>query len=415
MPFRRFASVPVLVLALAATACSSDSPTGPPDELKALPRSLTTGEQAAIAAGNEFSATLLRQVNARKSGKNVFISPFSAAVALGMTLNGASGGTYDAMRGTLGLGGRSPQEINDAYKGLTELLLSLDRSVDVTVANAIFHRNSLPVEASFVQTSRTYFDADVRALDFDSPTALDQINGWASDRTKGLIPKVLDRITSDNVMFLMNALYFKGAWRTRFDRAKTTDAPFRRADGTTANVPMMSQVKMKLKAGFADGTQVAELPYGNGAYAMTLLLPPEGQSIDAFVGSLTAARWSTLLGTLRDAEMDVALPRFKLKYEDEWRDVLSAMGMGVAFSPGIADFSAMSPVGTSLFISKVKQDTYVEVNEEGTTAAAVTTVAIDVTSAPPSFRADRPFVFAIRERLSGTVLFVGKVATLPAE
>ena len=415
MPLRRFALVPVLALALGATGCSADSPPGPPDELRALPRSLTAGEQATIAAGNEFSATLLREVNARQAGKNVFISPFSAAVALGMTLNGAAGETYDAMRGTLGLGGRSPQQINEAYKGLTELLLSLDPSVDVTTANAIFHRNSLPVEASFVQASRTWFDADVRALDFDSPSALDVINGWASEKTKGLIPKVLDRITSDNVMFLMNALYFKGAWRTRFDRAKTVDAPFRRADGTSANVPMMSQAKMKLKAGFVDGTQVAELPYGNGAYAMTLLLPPAGQSIDAFVGTLTSARWSSLIAALQDTEMDVAIPRFKLKYEDEWKDVLTAMGMGVAFSPGIADFSAMSPIGRDLFISKVKQDTYVEVNEEGTTAAAVTTIAIDVTSAPPSFRADRPFVFAIRERLSGTVLFLGKVASLPAQ
>ncbi len=398
--------------ALLATACRTDAPTGPSPALTVLPRALTTAEQSAIAAGNEFSVALFREVNARKAGKNVFISPFSASVALGMTLNGAAGETEAAMRRTLGLEGRTAEEINAAYQGLTRLLLDLDPSVEIGVANAIFHRQGFPVEASFLETSRTWFDAEVSGLDFGSPAALGAINGWASRKTNGRIDKVLDEIGPDQVMFLMNALYFKGTWRAQFDPRQTRPAPFTLDDGTQASVPMMALRKAPSRTGSLDGAQVLELPYGNGAFAMTVVLPPHGTPVDDFVASLTPARWDALLGTLRDGEIDVYLPKFRMQYEDYWNDVLEAMGMGIAFDDGRADFTRMSAPG-GLFIGFVKQNTFVDVNEEGTEAAAVTTVGIEMTSAPPSFRADRPFVFAIRERLSGTLLFVGKLAAPP--
>ena len=172
---------------------------------------------------------------------------------------------------------------------------------------------------------------------------------------------------------------------------------------------MMSRPGAAVRAGFAEQAQVVELPYGNGAFAMTVVLPPPGTPVDDFVAALTPERWATLLGALRDETLDVHLPRFRLAFEDEWNDVLATLGMGIAFEPGRADFSRIA-AGGGLFISVVKQNAFVEVNEEGTEAAAVTVVGIRETSAPPSFRADRPFVFAIRERLSGTLLFVGKVA-----
>ena len=400
----------LLATALAVAACG-ESPTGPSPELTALPRTLTAAEQATIAAGNEFSIALLREVNARKQGENVFISPFSAAAALGMTLNGANGATFDAMRSTLGLAGRSPQEINEAYRGLTSLLLSLDPSVDVGIANAIFHARSFPVAPAFVEVNRTFFDAEVEGLDFaDEAATLRRVNGWASAKTNGRIDEVLDNISPNAIMFLMNALYFKGEWRTQFDPRQTQPSPFRLDDGTTVNTPLMHRRKAEIRTGHSDGAQVAELPYGNGAYAMTVVLPPQGTSVDEFVATLTPARWEQLIGSLRDGTMDVALPRFRMEFEDEWKDVLTAMGMGVAFDDGRADFTGISPAG-GLFLSFVKQNTFVEVNEEGTEAAAVTVVGVELTSAPPSFRADRPFVFAIRERLSGTLLFVGKLST----
>ena len=399
-----------LATALTLAACGEPA-TGPAPELTALPRTLTAAEQAAIAAGNEFSIALLREVNARKAGENVFISPFSAAAALGMTLNGANGETFDAMRSTLGLGGRTPQEINEAYRGLTSLLLSLDPSVDVGIANAIFYRQGFPVAPTFVEVNRAFFDAEVEGLDFANQAAtLGRVNGWASAKTNGRIDEVLDEVSPNAIMFLMNALYFKGEWRTQFDPAETQPAPFRRDDGTEVSAPLMNRRKVPIRTGFSQGAQVAELPYGNGAYAMTVVLPPQGTTVDEYVAGLTPARWAQLLASLQDTEMDVALPRFRMEFEDEWKDVLSAMGMGIAFDDGRADFTGISPVG-GLFLSFVKQNTFVDVNEEGTEAAAVTVVGVELTSAPPSFRADRPFLFAIRERLSGTLLFVGKLAT----
>ena len=398
----------VATVLLLAGGCRTDGPTGPADELTELPRALTAAERRTIAAGNEFSVALFREVNARKAGENVFISPFSAAMALGMTLNGAAGATAEEMRATLGLAGRSPQEINESYRDLTELLLSLDRSVDVRIANAVFHRSDFPVEPSFVETSRTWFDAEVTALDFGSPSALAAVNGWASRATNGRIEQVVDRVEPNTVMFLLNALYFKGSWRSQFDPRRTSAQPFRQADGTTATVQMMSQERAPVRVGrTADGAQVAELPYGNGAWAMTIVLPAAGRSVDDEVAALTPARWEALLAGLEEAKVTLELPRFRLSYEDSWNDVLSAMGMPSAFGAG-ADFSRMGP---GLLIDYVKQNAFVEVNEEGTEAAAVTTVAM-VDSAPESFRVDRPFLFAIRERLSGTVLFVGKVTRL---
>ena len=411
-PPRRARRAALAVAALLAAACRTDAPTAPPAALTALPRALTAAEREAVVAGNEFSVALFREVNARKAGENVFISPFSAAVALGMTLNGAAGETEAAMRGTLGLAGRTPQEINAAYRGLTTLLLDLDPSVQLGIANAIFHRQGFPFEASFLETSRTWFDAEVAGLDFASPAAVDAINGWASEQTNGRIEQVIETIDPGHVMFLLNALYFKGTWRSRFDPRQTQPAPFTREDGVQVTVPMLSLRDAPTRSGWLDGAQVLELPYGNGAFAMTVVLPPPGTPVDELVASLTPARWDALLGTLREGEIDVHLPRFRMAYEDRWNDVLTTLGMGIAFDDRRADFTRMSAPG-GLFIGFVKQNAFVDVNEEGTEAAAVTTVGIELTSAPPSFRADRPFVFAIRERLSGTLLFVGKLAVPP--
>lgn len=399
---------------LLAGGCRAEDPTGPGDELKELPRALTEAERQTIAAGNEFSVALFREVNARKAGENVFISPFSAAMALGMTLNGAAGTTAEEMRGTLGVAGRTPQEINESYRSLTELLLSLDGSVSMGIANAIFHERTFPFEPSFMEVSREYFDAEVEGLDFSNePATLQAVNAWAKEQTNGRIEKVLDDM-GDEVMFLMNALYFKGSWRTQFDPRRTQPQPFTRHDGTQASVPMMSHDRMKLALRTTpEGVQVGELPYGNGAFAMTIVLPPRGESVDAFVASLTPARWAALTDGLTQAQLEtmVRLPRFRLTYDDTWNDVLTAMGMGSAFDETRADFSNMSRE-RRLLLSFVKQSAFVDVNEEGTEAAAVTTVGAMPTSAPPSLVVDRPFVFAIRERLSGTLLFVGKVARL---
>jgi serine protease inhibitor len=392
-----------------ATACGDSSgPEGPPAAITSLPRPLSDAERSVIDASNTFAFGLLREVNATRARENVFISPLSASMALGMTLNGTNGETQGEMRGALGFETQSLDDINASYRSLITLLRGLDRRVEFSLANAIWYRESFgpQVSQSFLETTRTFFDARVAALDFGAPSAVSTINDWVKQSTNGKIAEIVKEIPANVVMYLMNAIYFKGAWRERFDPAKTRAEPFRLTSGELVDVPMMSR-SMPVKVGTRAGAQIAELPYGGGAYVMTIVLPAAGASVDDVVAQLSSGTWSQVVDDLHDAETVVSLPKFKLEWEGQLNDELQRLGIVKAF--GDADFTGLSPsAGRSLRISEVKQKTFVDVNEEGTTAAAVTSVAI-VDSAPIPFKVDRPFLFAIRERISGTILFLGKI------
>lgn len=397
---------------VAAVGACADSSTGPTPPLDALPRPLTSAEQATVSAGNGFTFSLLREVNTRWRGENLFISPFSASRALGVLLNGANGATDSAMRKTLGISGQTAEEANQAYRGLADLLLTLDRSVQIGIASSVWYRSDFPVLPSFLDASRTYFNAEVNAANFADPATVDRMNAWAAKMTNDRITRVLERLASEDRLVVLDALYFKGSWRTRFDRARTQPGDFTRDDGRVVTAPLMQQPNVALRMGSVDGTTIGELAYGNGAYVMTIVLPPEGVGVDSLVARLDTARWTRLLGALDSTEADVVLPRFRITFEDTLMDVLKRLGMGVAFTPDEADFTriAAAPLGRKLFINLVKQNSFVEVNEEGTEATAVTTVKVGLVSLPPSLRVDRPFLFAIRDRFSGAILFIGKVA-----
>jgi serpin B len=409
--------LPVLLLALAA-ACS-DSPSGPggatPDSLKVLPRPLSEGEQQAIAASNRFAFDLFRSVNARFADTNVFISPLSASVALGMTLNGADGETFEGMRQALRIEESDRSRINDAYRDLIALLLDLDSSVDMRIANAIWYRNTFPFHQAFFDTVSHYFGARVAGLDFNDPATVSRINAWVDTATAGKITKVIDGISDEIVMLLMNAIYFKGNWRAQFDPARTQNAPFDTERGPSYSARMMHLDEQEVALAALNGAQAVDLPYGRAAFTMTAILPPSGTDVDTFIETFDQSKWEAIVGALHHTKAEVYLPKFRMAWEDTLNTDLKAMGMADAFCWGCADFTRMSPRGNDLFISYVKQNTFVNVNEEGTEAAAVTTVGVGVTSAPPSIRFDRPFVFVIRERLSGTILFMGKVAVPVSE
>ena len=412
-------SLAVMTLALVA-ACSSSSPPGPPagatpDSLKALPRALSETEQRAISASNRFAFDLFRSINKRFVDTNLFISPLSASMALGMTLNGAEGETFEGMRQALRLDESDRSRINAAYRDLIAMLLELDPSVDMRIGNAIWYRNTFSFHQSFFDTVSTYFGARVAGLDFSSPATVDRINAWVDTATAGKIKKVIDGISDELVMLLMNAIYFKGSWRSQFDPARTQNAPFATERGAPYTARMMQLDKQQVALGMVNGAQAVDLPYGRAAFTMTAILPPAGTDVDAFVETLDQSKWEAIVGALHQTKADVYLPKFRMEWEDMLNADLKAMGMERAFCEGCADFTRMSPLGRDLFISFVKQNTFVNVNEEGTEAAAVTTVGVEVTSMPPSIRFDRPFVFVIRERLSGTILFMGKVAVPIAE
>ena len=405
---RRFV---LLALAALPAACG-ESPTTVP--ITALPRALTAGEQQLVAANNRFAFSLFREIARQEPAeKNLFISPVSIAMALGMTVNGAAGTTRDSMLRALELTDLSMAEVNAGYRGVIDLLRGLDRNVEFTLANSIWYRTGIVPDPGFLDDTRTFFDADVRSLDFASPTAARTINDWVSTATRGKIPTIVDSPIPDSViMYLINAIYFRGNWTQQFDRALTRNATFNLLGGGLVLAPTMSHgdpAPARYYAG--DGVTIVDLPYGGRAWSMTIVLPRSAAATDSVVAGLTAERWDTWMGLLDSTGVFVTMPKFTLRNDLEMTGVLSALGMREAFcGPWHTDFTRLYPPGGAC-ITKVKHKTFVDVYEEGTEAAAVTSVEIGVTSAPLELRVvvDRPFLVAIRERLTGTVLFLGRV------
>lgn len=407
----------LMVAAACGPSPTDGTPANQPAALTALPRALTASEIKVRDAANAFAFALWGKINTAQRDTNVFVSPLSASFALGMTLNGAANQTADQMRAALQFGTATLPEINAGYKSLVALLTALDPGVQMQIANSIWYRQEFPFRQAFFDTTRVYFDATVRGLDFNAKAAsLATINGWVSAATAGKIPTVLDDIQAQHVMFLINAIYFKGSWRAKFDPAQTAAATFRASVGASQSVQMMHRLDSLLYAESAT-YQAADLLYGNTAFTLTVLLPKAGTDVETLAGTLTPAAWQAITAGMRTQKVDFSLPRLTLKYERTLNDDLKALGMVVPFSPGGADFTQMAaaPAGNQLFIDFVKQNTFVDINEEGTEAAAVTTVGVGVTSMPvyPVMRVDRPYLLVLRERLTGTVLFLGKIVRMP--
>jgi serine protease inhibitor len=388
-------------------ACGGGDVLGP---IEGLPRELSIAEGQLIEADNRFAFKLFREISRQEGDSNIFISPLSAAMALGMTYNGAAGSTQVAMQEVLELQGMGLQEVNESYRSLIDLLRNLDPRVEFLLANSIWYRQGYPIEQEFLDLNREYFDAEVAALDFSSPAAPGTINAWVRENTANRIDSiVVGPISPLTVMYLINAIYFKGDWVYQFDRNLTMSAPFMLKDGSETLVPMMSHGgKVEIGINWADGVVLGDIAYGGGAYSMTVLLPTTASDIDSLVTRLTQENWDRWIAGLGSTEIEVQLPKFTLEYAITLNDVLTALGMGIAFDPGRADFSRMY-AGGGVYIDSVVQKTFVDVNEEGTEAAAVTSVVVGRSSAGTSFVVDRPFLFVIRERYSGAIMFMGKI------
>jgi serine protease inhibitor len=397
-------------LVILAACGPPTGPNGQPPLLTELPRALSPAELRIIDAANAFAFDLLREsTRSLPADSNAFLSPLSASMALGMALNGANGETFNGMQSALRLSGMTEPEINQGYRDLIALLGELDSRTEMKIANSMWGREGFSIEPGFIDAGKTFFDAEVRTLDFASSSAVATINDWVGGKTNGRIPKLLDQISDDEILFLINAIYFKGKWREAFDPKDTQNGPFQAADGRARTAPLMSQTDTLRYDETAD-YQAVDLLYGNGAFAMTVLLPQPGRVPADVLAALVPSAWQELAGRFRDANVHLTLPRFTLEYNRRLNDDLTALGMGIAFDDSRADFYRIADVRPArLYLSRVEQKTFVEVNEEGTEAAAATAVGVSVTSAPQVFemRVDRPFVFAIRERLSGTVVFLG--------
>ena len=406
----------VALITLAATSCFGD-PTGPdpaPQLIEVLPRSLSHAELSLIEADNAFALKLFQEINAQQApGSNIFVSPLSIGMALGMTYNGAAGETQQAMARTLEVQGLSLDEVNQGYRDLIDLLFDLDPTIEWQLGNSIWYREGLPVEPAFLDVNRTFFDAQVEALDFYLPEAPGVIDQWVKDRTNGRIEGIApDPIDPAYIMFVINAIYFNGDWRHQFDKDLTQDAPFTLIDGTEITAPTMyHQEEVQVRVARDDLVSVLEMPYGGDAFTMTVVLPHHDVALQSVVEALDAARWESWTTNLADDNRLVVMPKLSVEYEIELKEVLKSLGMEVAFDRIFANFSKLVPnwPWPRPFINEVKHKTFLLVDEEGTEAAAVTSVEIVAVSGPRRFVIDRPFLFAIRERLSGTILFMGKM------
>ena len=361
---------------------------------------------SSVASSNTvFGFKLLRDLQEREPDANIMISPLSISIALTMTLNGAAGETQRAMANVLEIESLGINTVNRSNAALRNSLENTDPEVEITIANSIWSRQGVEFNPSFLHRNREFFEAEIGSLNFNDSQAPEVINGWVDTNTNGKIKQIVQRIDPGTLIFLINAIYFKGSWQKEFDKSATRDGIFHLSNGNEKRVQMMYR-RGAYPHFRGENFKAARLPYGDGKVSMYVFLPNRDSNLNDFIEQLSAENWSNWMSQFQETtdESEMILPRFELEYEVKLNDALAALGMGIAFGMG-ADFSGM---GTQLFISEVRHKTIIEVNEEGTEAAAVTAV-VGVKSLPPAFRVDRPFFFAIHDDRTQTMLFMGIV------
>ncbi len=351
--------------------------------------------------------------------ENVIISPISIELALSMTSNGATGETLAGMMGALEQDRLTRSQVNTHFLGLINDYNSRDQ-VELNLANSIWMKENFPFKDTFLETNRTFYQATARELDFDLPTAKDSINDWVNDKTQGRIPEIIDQIDRDAVMFLINAIYFKGQWLTQFDSTVTSAGPFYFSDGKVEDREFMFQMEPFPFIEAKDFLAVS-IPFKDSTLGMSFFLPSESVGVNGLVREMTVDKWQKWNDELAYAHRDshsprpskevlLWLPKFEIEYEKELNDLLIDRGMDHAFLRSLADFSDMTDA--QVFISEVKHKTFIKIDESGAEAAAITSVGVEVTSSPPRLlevKFNRPFVVVLHDYERGSILFIGKI------
>lgn len=363
-----------------------------------------------IETNNEFGLKLLRTVFENEEEANVMISPASVSIALGMAYNGAESTTRDAFEEVLNYEGLTREEVNEITKELIHVLLTNVKGNLLEIANSMWYDEGFPVEPEFIGLNSHYFGAEVNEIDFRSEDAVKTINDWVNDKTHGKIEEIINGIDPAVMMILINAIYFNCVWETQFDPADTHQADFYKEDGNLFGKVDMMQLESTFKVAFKESFSAIELPYKNGKFSMLLFLPSEENSVNQLVQELDGVSWLNWLEGFNEQQgFTVNMPRFEFDFGRSLGDDLKEMGLDIAFTDQ-ADFSGISAI--DLYIADVIHKTYIKVNEEGTEAAAVTAIIMETTSIgpPKQITFDRPFLFAITENSSKSILFIGKVA-----
>lgn len=365
-----------------------------------------------LEADNSFGLKIFRKVREKSDKENIMISPLSISVALTMAYNGSDGNTKKEMQETLELNGLTDSEINGSYKTLINALLDLDDDVIFKIANSIFYADIFTVKPAFLDINRNIYDAEIKELDFSSQQSVDIINDWVSKNTNDKIRNIINQLNPLDRMLLINAIYFKGTWAVQFDKKGTHDLNFTLKDGSVVKVPMMNKLD---KVPYCTNSlfKAVKIPYGRGNYNMVVILPEDGKNSRDVIDELNMNNWKDWMGDFELTDrVDITMPRFKFSFDIGLNDILKEMKMVQAFSASDADFTKITD--EDLYISMVLHKSFIDVNETGTEAAAVTAVTFTTTSVGPEppkipFRVDKPFVFAITEEDTGAILFIGEV------
>lgn len=370
---------------------------------------LTTRSAEFASHANTFAFDFIGRVDAAAEGDYI-ISPLSMQFLLGMILDGARGTTADEICNVLGYGAGEVDAVNEYSLSMLQQLPKLDKKTKLSIANAIVVNKRYPLLADYKATVSEFYDAEVTNMDFsDVNGAVKKINKWCSDHTNGLVPKILDEVRESDLAYLMNAMYFKSQWKEKFPKGNTSKEAFTTEGGARISVDMMKNNEDFMYQENDDFSAVC-LPYGNGAYSMTVILPEKGKTLSEVVQTLDGSSWNAFIRSMVSCNVDIWLPKFETKYHIKLNDILSAMGMPSSFDAGFADFKAMSDY--ALCLSFVQQDAIIKVDEEGSEAAVVSSAGMVATSVGPGtrvvFHADRPFFYLITETTTGAVLFAGK-------
>ena len=372
-----------------------------------LKLSATQLQQA--STNNTFSLNLFKTVSAGNSNStNLFMSPLSVSIALGMTANGAKGETLTAMQNTLGFKNYTADQVNSYYNTLINELPELDPDNTFNIANSIWYRQTFNVLPQFTLTEGSYYKANVQALDFTSPSSINTINNWVSDQTKGKITQIVNKIDPGDMMFLVNTIYFKSGWASKFDPANTKKQSFTLANNSQVQTDFMNGSDMACNVSNNTDANLLELPYSNNKYSMVIVMPNGSKSVNDIVSEMDSTTWKSWTSHLGTYTADITIPKFQFSYSANLNVPLTTMGMGVAFSQ-LADFSNINGSG-GLLISAVNHKAFVDVDESGTTAAAVTSVTVTTSVALNNqVIINHPFIFVIREMKTGLIVFTGIV------
>jgi len=394
----------IIIAPVLLVSCESE-----PIEKETPKINLTRKAAEIIRADHAFGFELLQEVCRISELENIMISPMSISYALGMTYNGAAGTTLDAFNDVLHFGELTNQEVNESYKDLMDQLLNLSDEVEFALANSIWFKEGYPVLEEFIKTNEDYFNAAIREADFSDPKTLDLINGWIEEQTNDKIKDMLDQIPQDVIMYLINAIYFNADWKYEFPKEDTYEGEFKLETGSQTTVDYMVLEGDFLYTSNDDFTAV-ELPYSDSSFSMLVMLPQEKNSVSSLIESLDMSIWDSWFEHSQRLGIRVVLPKFKYEFKNLLNDPLKNLGLEVAFTDA-ADFSRIAP--RNLSISRVIHQSFIDVQEEGTEAAAATIVEIKELSSPGgshiSFHADHPFLYLIKENSTGAIVFMGRL------